>query len=100
MVCTDVIGHGLNLPLDAVLFISTSKWDGRRMRPLHLWELAQIAGRAGRGNRRPGTVYTLRISGCMEVAPTHCGYADVDVALVPEPLQAEGCGREPPSELS
>lgn len=49
LVATDAIGMGLNLDIDHVAFSSLSKFDGRRMRPLAPNELAQIAGRAGRG---------------------------------------------------
>ena len=57
LVATDAIGMGLNLDIDHVAFCATSKFDGRRMRPLMPNELAQIAGRAGRG-MRPGTFGT------------------------------------------
>ncbi|KAJ8612545.1 hypothetical protein CTAYLR_003721 [Chrysophaeum taylorii] len=60
--CTDVIGHGLNLPLDVVLFAQTDKFDGDRRRPLTVWECAQIAGRAGRGEKG-GEVYALDVRG-------------------------------------
>ena len=49
LVATDAIGMGLNLDINHVAFSSTTKFDGRRMRPLAPNELAQIAGRAGRG---------------------------------------------------
>ena len=49
LVATDAIGMGLNLDVDHVAFSSLSKFDGRRMRMLAPNELAQIAGRAGRG---------------------------------------------------
>jgi ATP-dependent RNA helicase SUPV3L1/SUV3 len=49
LVATDAIGMGLNLDIDHVAFSALSKFDGRRMRPLAPNELAQIAGRAGRG---------------------------------------------------
>jgi len=49
LVATDAIGMGLNLDIDHVAFSSLSKFDGRRMRTLAPNELAQIAGRAGRG---------------------------------------------------
>ncbi|PJE35643.1 disulfide oxidoreductase [Pseudooceanicola lipolyticus] len=49
LVATDAIGMGLNLDIDHVAFSSLTKFDGRRMRPLAPNELAQIAGRAGRG---------------------------------------------------
>ncbi len=48
LVATDAIGMGLNLDIHHVAFSSTAKFDGRRMRALFPWELAQIAGRAGR----------------------------------------------------
>ena len=51
LVATDAIGMGLNLDIDHVAFSSLSKFDGRRMRALAPNELAQIAGRAGRGMR-------------------------------------------------
>ncbi|MEP3946505.1 helicase-related protein [Ascidiaceihabitans sp.] len=49
LVATDAIGMGLNLDVDHIAFSATTKFDGRRMRPLAPNELAQIAGRAGRG---------------------------------------------------
>lgn len=54
LVATDAIGMGLNLDIQHVAFSSTAKFDGRRMRALYPWELAQIAGRAGR-HTSPGT---------------------------------------------
>jgi ATP-dependent RNA helicase SUPV3L1/SUV3 len=60
MVTTDVIGHGINLPIDNVVFAQTDKYDGNHMRNLHTWELAQIAGRAGRfGLSDEGRVFLL-----------------------------------------
>ena len=47
-VATDVLGHGVNLPCETLLFAETSKFDGEERRALLPWELAQIAGRAGR----------------------------------------------------
>jgi ATP-dependent RNA helicase SUPV3L1/SUV3 len=49
LVATDAIGMGLNLDINHVAFSSLVKFDGRRMRHLAPNELAQIAGRAGRG---------------------------------------------------
>ena len=45
---TDVLGHGVNLPCETLLFAETTKFDGMERRNLLPWELAQIAGRAGR----------------------------------------------------
>ena len=49
LVATDAIGMGLNLDVNHVAFSSLTKFDGRRNRDLAPNELAQIAGRAGRG---------------------------------------------------
>ena len=45
---TDVLGHGVNLPCETLLFAETTKFDGVQRRDLLPWEIAQIAGRAGR----------------------------------------------------
>ena len=65
IVTTDAIGHGVNLPVDAVWFAETTKFDGTRRRRLHVWEVAQIAGRAGRGPGNDGTagIYVSRMPG-------------------------------------
>jgi ATP-dependent RNA helicase SUPV3L1/SUV3 len=59
MVTTDVIGHGVNLPIDNVVFAETTKYDGRQRRPLRTWEIGQIAGRAGRYDKNTGRAYAL-----------------------------------------
>ena len=60
VVATDVIGHGINLPVSAVLFAETAKFDGTTRRDLSAWEVAQIAGRAGRfGFEASGTAAAL-----------------------------------------
>ncbi|MDE2006969.1 MAG: DNA helicase, partial [Rhodospirillales bacterium] len=51
LVATDAIGMGLNMDVDHVAFAGLTKHDGRRVRPLAAAEVAQIAGRAGRGMR-------------------------------------------------
>ena len=51
LVATDAIGMGLNMDVDHVAFARLSKFDGRRPRRLYPSEVAQIAGRAGRGMR-------------------------------------------------
>ena len=45
---TDVLGHGVNLPCETLLFAESQKFDGEERRDLYAWEIAQIAGRAGR----------------------------------------------------
>ena len=51
LVATDAIGMGLNMDVNHVAFAGLSKYDGRRPRRLTAAEIAQIAGRAGRGMR-------------------------------------------------
>ena len=51
LVATDAIGMGLNMDVDHVAFARLNKFDGRRPRALTPPEIAQIAGRAGRGMR-------------------------------------------------
>ena len=51
LVATDAIGMGLNMDVDHVGFAGLSKFDGHRPRTLLASEMAQIAGRAGRGMR-------------------------------------------------
>jgi len=65
LVATDAIGMGLNLDVDHVAFSALSKFDGRRMRPLAPNELAQIAGRAGRG-MKDGTFGVTGDAGALE----------------------------------
>lgn len=48
IVATDAIGMGLNLDLKHIAFAGLYKFDGKRKRRLHIFEMAQIAGRAGR----------------------------------------------------
>ncbi len=51
LVATDAIGMGLNMDVNHVGFAGLSKFDGARPRRLTAAEVAQIAGRAGRGMR-------------------------------------------------
>ena len=51
LVATDAIGMGLNMDVDHVAFARQNKFDGHRPRALTAAEVAQIAGRAGRGMR-------------------------------------------------
>jgi ATP-dependent RNA helicase SUPV3L1/SUV3 len=77
-VATDVLGHGVNLPCETLLFAETTKFDGEARRDLLPWELAQIAGRAGRfGLVERGHVGTL----------TGIAWANADPALVESALQ-------------
>ena len=51
LVATDAIGMGLNMDVNHVGFAGLGKFDGARPRRLTAAEVAQIAGRAGRGMR-------------------------------------------------
>ena len=62
LVATDAIGMGLNMDVKHVAFAGLSKFDGRRTRRLHIPEMAQIAGRAGR-HQTDGTFGTLSLGG-------------------------------------
>jgi ATP-dependent RNA helicase SUPV3L1/SUV3 len=66
LVATDAIGMGLNMDVNHVAFAGLGKFDGHRPRPLIAPELAQIAGRAGRG-MRDGTFGTT--AGCPLLSP-------------------------------
>lgn len=51
LVATDAIGMGLNMDVDHVALAALNKFDGHQARALTAQEIAQIAGRAGRGMR-------------------------------------------------
>tara|TARA_B100000401_G_scaffold324399_1_gene224935 strand:- start:520 stop:3006 length:2487 start_codon:yes stop_codon:yes gene_type:complete len=48
LVATDAIGMGINMDLNHVYFSNLKKFDGKKIRRLNLYEIGQIAGRAGR----------------------------------------------------
>lgn len=48
VVATDAIGMGVSLPIKRIIFCETDKWDYGAYRPLSIYEIRQIAGRAGR----------------------------------------------------
>lgn len=48
LITTDAIGMGVNLPIRRIIFLSTRKFDGEKIRDLTSQEVKQIAGRAGR----------------------------------------------------
>src|SRR3954470_15966298 len=91
---TDVLGHGVNLPCETLLFAETNKFDGHERRDLEPWEIAQIAGRAGRfGFHERGHVGVLTgvpwggpppelvwdaLTPHVELPGGHCGYRVVD----------------------
>jgi ATP-dependent RNA helicase SUPV3L1/SUV3 len=91
---TDVLGHGVNLPCETLLFAETTKFDGQERRDLLPWEIAQIAGRAGRyGFHERGHVGVLTgvpwarpeprlvqdaLTPHVEIEDRHLGYRIVD----------------------
>jgi len=48
LVATDAIGMGINMDLENIYFSNLKKFDGKKLRRLNLYEIGQIAGRAGR----------------------------------------------------
>ena len=57
LVATDVIGIGLNLPIERIVLMDIEKFDGTEKRLLTTQEVKQIAGRAGRrGHHENGFV--------------------------------------------
>lgn len=54
LIATDAIGMGLNMDINHVALGAARKFDGVKVRDLRSYEVAQIAGRAGR-YRSPGT---------------------------------------------
>lgn len=60
LVTTDVIGMGINLPCNTIVFLENSKFDGESVRVLNEKEIKQISGRAGRyGLSEKGTVTAI-----------------------------------------
>ena len=53
LICTDVIGLGVSLPIKRIIFFEDSKYDGHSYRKLNSDEIVQIAGRAGRNKIYP-----------------------------------------------
>ncbi len=76
LVATDAIGMGLNMDVHHVAFASLRKFDGRRRRRLHIHEMAQIAGRAGR-HQRDGTFGTLGLEG-----GDHASFTDAEIERI------------------
>lgn len=48
IIATDAIGMGINLPIERIIFLQDTKYDGKTRRSLNVQEVKQIAGRAGR----------------------------------------------------
>lgn len=62
MVCTDVIGMGINVPCDYLVFLDVEKFDGYSMRQLTPIEVRQIAGRVGRYGLCDGSPFVATTS--------------------------------------
>lgn len=68
VVTTNVIGHGVNLPIDNVVFCGTERFDGVTRGTIPAWEAGQISGRAGRfGISEKGSVTRLYSNDSNEV---------------------------------
>jgi ATP-dependent RNA helicase SUPV3L1/SUV3 len=85
-VATDVLGHGVNLPCETLLFAETTKFDGSERRDLLPWEIAQIAGRAGRF----GLVERGHVGVLTGVPWAQADPEIVEAALVPHVALPEG----------
>ncbi len=77
LVATDAVGMGLNMDVGHVAFASLTKFDGKRQRRLHLSEMAQIAGRAGR-HQRDGTF------GVLSGGPDAAAFSDIEIERIEE----------------
>jgi ATP-dependent RNA helicase SUPV3L1/SUV3 len=78
LVATDAIGMGLNLDVTHIAFAGLEKFDGRRDRRLHISEMAQIAGRAGR-HQKDGSFGTLGFG-----ADEHAAFSDEEIDAIEE----------------
>src|SRR5262245_31400432 len=78
LVATDAIGMGLNLDVTHIAFAGLEKFDGRRDRRLHISEMAQIAGRAGR-HQKDGSFGTLGFG-----ADEHAAFSDEEITAIEE----------------
>ncbi len=85
VVSTDAIGMGLNLPVRRIVFLQWEKFDGKEKRPLHVAEIRQIAGRAGRF----GMYDTGYVNACGEDA---WQYVKERYNIVEEPVEKVSLG--------
>jgi superfamily II RNA helicase len=70
--CTETFAVGVNYPVRTVIISQEAKYDGRRVRPLKVREVQQMAGRAGRrgiDEKGTGFVYTLNVAPYVESPP-------------------------------
>lgn len=63
MVTTDVIGAGVNVPANYLVFLEAAKFDGVSRRPLLPMEVKQIAGRCGRYGLSSEDSFVSAVSG-------------------------------------
>lgn len=62
LVTTDVIGMGINVPCDYIIFMESSKFDGTQTRRLTPIEVKQISGRTGRYGLSNGNCFVSAIN--------------------------------------
>lgn len=83
MVCTDVIGMGLNVPCDYIVFLQIEKYDGSGTRKLNSTEIKQISGRTGRYGLSSvnSFVSALTMKELNYLKQTYNQNADIDTAI-------------------
>lgn len=89
IVSTDAIGMGINLPVRRIIFLENEKFNGKKVVPLDVSTVKQIAGRAGR-NQETGYVNTnndiLEIKNLLnsktpEVKKAYLGFSDEIISI-------------------
>ena len=55
LAASDAVGMGLNLNIKRIVFLATSKFDGKRVSQVSVSQIKQIAGRAGRFQIAPSS---------------------------------------------
>lgn len=79
VVATDAIGMGMNLPIERLVFLEISKFDGVETRLLRPAEIQQIVGRAGRRG-----IYEKGLWNALEGKDFISDAIDVDIPQIDE----------------
>ncbi|HAG03980.1 MAG TPA: helicase [Lachnospiraceae bacterium] len=86
IVSTDAIGMGLNLPIKRVIFLETTKFNGKRRVPLSSSQIRQIAGRAGRAGLYDTGLYTANSAEDKEFIDNSINMPDTQITEVGAPF--------------